>query len=474
MFLNYYYFLLRREIFLKIEEKVLSIAESPSPHSFNVGTLVYSRAGLITLFGWLLWGDFVFTIMNWVIPSLLPVLLKNHGATNKQIAFLSSGLFMLVNATLNPIISYRSDRYRSRWGRRRPFILWTTPFVVLFMAAVPFGPEILHFISRSSIISGLLEYSPILPLILMIGLLVTCFQIFNVFVASVYYYLIPDVVPQPLLGRFFGLFRLFASLGAVVFNYYIYGLADRHMHEIFVAIAVFYGVMITLMCVRVKEGEYPPPPENHGHWWAGVKTYACECFGSGYFWWVFLAYACVNWCNLANPFMVFFFCNELGFTLDSFGKLMAAGQIASAVLIYPMGILLDRWGSHITFICGQLIVVVACVLAFFGIRNIGTAWVLTILFWSCISLPSLAAAKWTVDVYPRDRYGQFGSAGAMFSSLGAVLLSLLCGLILDWLKIYRIFFLWVCAFNLLGAVVAFIVYKRQSTNSSIDSAQRNR
>ncbi len=29
---------------------------------FRVGTLVYSRAGLITLFAWLLWGDFVYTL----------------------------------------------------------------------------------------------------------------------------------------------------------------------------------------------------------------------------------------------------------------------------------------------------------------------------------------------------------------------------------------------------------------------------
>jgi len=39
--------------------------------------------------------------------------------------------------------------------------------------------------------------------------MVVGWQLFNIFVGAVYYYLIVDVVPEPLLGRFYGLFRLF-------------------------------------------------------------------------------------------------------------------------------------------------------------------------------------------------------------------------------------------------------------------------
>ncbi len=57
------------------------------------------------------------------MPALLPILLKEHGATNKEIVIIVSTIFMVMNAALNPVISYQSDRFRSRWGRRRPFIL---------------------------------------------------------------------------------------------------------------------------------------------------------------------------------------------------------------------------------------------------------------------------------------------------------------------------------------------------------------
>jgi len=83
---------------------------------FRVGTLVYSRAGLVTLFAWLLWGDFVYTLMENVMPSLLPMVLRDNGASNQAIAFIVSSIYMVVNAVANPIISYKSDRFRSRWG----------------------------------------------------------------------------------------------------------------------------------------------------------------------------------------------------------------------------------------------------------------------------------------------------------------------------------------------------------------------
>lgn len=39
---------------------------------FSVGTLVYSKAGLAALFMWLLWGDFCFTMIETVMPSIVP------------------------------------------------------------------------------------------------------------------------------------------------------------------------------------------------------------------------------------------------------------------------------------------------------------------------------------------------------------------------------------------------------------------
>ena len=56
-------------------------------------------------------------------------------------------------------------------------------------------------------------------MILIFGLLAVGFQFFDHFVSSVYYYLIPDVVPTQFIGRFIGLFRIVGAGAGIVFHY---------------------------------------------------------------------------------------------------------------------------------------------------------------------------------------------------------------------------------------------------------------
>ncbi len=428
---------------------------------YTAGSLVYTKAGLVALFGWLLWGDFILTLMERVMPSLLPVLLKTHGASNGEVAFIVSTLALVANSVLNPVISYQSDRFRSRWGRRRPFIFLTTPFVVLFLAAIPFAPELTAFALKSAFLQLLLSLGWWAPAIVMFGLLVAAFQVFNMFISSVYYYLIPDVVPRELLGRFFGLFRIFGTLAGILFNYFVFGLAETHMKEIFVLTALAYGVSIMLMCLKVREGEYPPPiVEDQGRWSSGIRNYARECFGHSYYWWAFLAYSALGWGTASNALVIFFYRDELGFSLDFFGKVMAAAGLAFALLCYPFGILIDRWGCHKTLMLASGATAFFSLGTFFFATDVisGIGW--TVFREISIALGSMALAKWTVEVYPIDRYGQFGSAGAMFSSVGGVVTLSVFAWLLDWVKHYRYILLWQVLFSLLSLFAAAIVFKK--------------
>lgn len=437
------------------------MTRSSAPRTWSVGTLLYTRGGLVALFGWLLWGDFIFTLMESVMPSLLPLILKEHGASNQAIAIIVSTIYMVTNAVMNPIISYRSDRFRSRWGRRRPFIVVTTPFVVLFLAAIPFGAEILKLIGGVGWVAKLLALSPVAPILLVFGFLVASFQIFNMFISSVYYYLIPDVVPQEFLGRFFGLFRVFGTAAGAVFNYFIFGRAETWMHEIFVSVALIYGFCILLMCWRVKEGKYPPPiQEAHGHWWSGIQNYGQECFGRSYYWWVFLAYSCLGWSGCCNVFGVFFARDEMGLSLDLFGKVNAYTSVILILLTYPFGVVLDRWGSHKTMIANLLVFLTSGLLMFFFATGKVSFIVWSVIRSIPLALAGLALMKWTVEVYPRDRYGQFGSAGALFSSIGGMVLGPLAGGFIDWAGVYRYLLVWQAAFAFLGTVAAVVVYRR--------------
>src|SRR5438067_435537 len=100
---------------------------------FQAGTLRYTMAGMVILFSWLLLGDFAFSLMELVIPKILPLTLREVGASNATIGLIVGTIASLMNLVLNPIISFSSDRHRGRWGRRKPYLIWSAPFISIFL-----------------------------------------------------------------------------------------------------------------------------------------------------------------------------------------------------------------------------------------------------------------------------------------------------------------------------------------------------
>ena len=87
-------------------------------------------------FFWLLWGDFCFTLMETAGPSLMPLLLREYGASNREIAIMVTSITSVLNCVITPIVNVKSDRHRGSRGRRIPFLLWPTPFIALFLGAM--------------------------------------------------------------------------------------------------------------------------------------------------------------------------------------------------------------------------------------------------------------------------------------------------------------------------------------------------
>lgn len=431
--------------------------DSAAPAStWTVGTLVYNRAGLFSLFGWLLWGDFVLTLLEQVMPSVMPLIFKDIGASNRQIGFILTSMGSIISATLGPVIATGSDRYRSRWGRRRPFLFFFSPFVVISLCAVPFAREILGFLSSITWFDWLLKHGPAAPMILVLGGIGVAYTIFNSFIMNAYYCLMPDVVPREVIGRFYALFRVLGTLSMTVFNYFFLGKALTHIHEIFIGIGVFYCLSIWVVCFKVKEGEYPPLPEKgkKGELGIVVRKYVRECFGNAHFRWAFLAYAALYWSYIGNGFLVFFFRDSLGFSLDTYGKLTAYSQIISMILFYPFGILVDRWGSHKALVSAMVGCIVLNILSFLLIHSPEMGKVFLILRQIPYILAALTILKWLVDTYPRNDFGQFNSAGVLVNCFGGIFLGILCGIFLDWVKDYRYLFFWYILFHVITLVAA--------------------
>jgi len=272
-----------------------SIAAPPpagkAPKTWRRGTLVYTAGGLMVLFFWLLWGDFAWNIKDRAIYPVAQMLLKQYGARDMLVGLLLGSIPMGLAMIMGPVISVHSDRHRGRWGRRIPYLLIPTPFAAVSMMMIAFSPPLgqhLHaFLGANSPGANAC-------VLIVFSLFWSLFEVATTVANTILGGLINDVVPEEIIGRFFGLFRAVSLFAGIVFNFWLLGKAEMHYVAIFVVIAAFYGLGFSMMCFRVKEGEYPPveslPVTKHGgKIGSGFKAYIRECYANPYYRWIFVA-----------------------------------------------------------------------------------------------------------------------------------------------------------------------------------------
>ncbi|HSI07008.1 MAG TPA: MFS transporter [Rariglobus sp.] len=453
-----------------------AVASSEQPDRFKVGTLSYTKAGMITVFLFLLWGDFCFTLMETVVPTLMPLKFNSIGAPNWVLGLVMSTIPNIMTAGINPLISIRSDRFRSKWGRRIPFLAGATPFLVLFLILLGCADGIGAWV-HGSILGG--RFSETTVLIFVIGVFMVCFQFFNLFITSVYYYLFNDVVPQAYLARFMALFRVVGSLAGVGYNFFVLKFAKTHMEEIFIGAALLYFVAFVMMCWKVKEGNYPPPPAFEGTnpgFRAALRSYAVECFSHRFYWLFFLANSCVAMTWASGSYMLIYQTQYLGLSLDFVGKVGGVCGIISMVLLYPAGILSDRirpirvllMATALQALIGPLIITFAMMRPSFTLDTV----MLVSVCLSAITLPIntlyyAAELPTLMTLFPKSRYGQFCSANALVRSIALIIGGVACGAFLDFTKTlnpdpnycYRFLPVWNFAFQAASAILLFFLYR---------------
>jgi MFS family permease len=412
-----------------------------------------------------MWGYFVYGLME-SVPGLLPLLLKKYQATNTQIAFIATSLNVIGNLIFNPIVSFNSDRFRSRMGRRRPFIIYSTPLVVLFLALIPFGPDFAARLQGVEAVQRVLAAFPMAPGILLIAVFVAGFQIFDTFVASTYYYLVRDTVPEGWIGRFYGMFRLVGALPPLVFNLFVFPHAETSMKAIFVGIACFYGLGITLMCWRVKEGEFPPPEPLPGternalmRAWSAVRSYLDGCFSHPAYWMCFLAHAVAMFANAGGAFAVLFRRDELGINLAIQGRIAAACSVLGLSIALPCGYIADRFNCYRLVQLGLLLKGTVAVLGWFFIQDATTLFAFSMIGTIPEMVFFVALTKVLIDLFPREQYGQFGSANSAVCSLGGIVIALLFAKYADWAGNYRSYLMWMGAFAFAACILFTVVEK---------------
>jgi MFS family permease len=447
--------------------------ESSPGITYRAGTLEYTKKGLVLLFFWLLWGDFCYNLTMSVL-NLLPLKIKHLGASNLVLGLLASTIPSIMNLIVTPVVSFRSDRYRSRWGRRIPFLLVSLP-MAFFLILIGLSDGIGGCLHK--LINGWLGMSPNTVILLFLGIMVVFFQFFHMIFGSVYYYLFNDVVPEKYLARFMALFQIAGSAAILTYNTFLLRYAETYMNEIFWGIGILCFIALTLMCWKVKEGDYPPPQENiqkKRGVLAACHTYFKECFTHKFYWYFFIANTSYMVSFCIGAFSMLFYLS-LGISLKQYGYIMGGTYAISILLLYPAGILSDRYHSVQVMMWAMLLSIPlsAPQLVFLFYDFSPHTTLLIVIGLSVLSLPPVIIIKAAqfpmyMKLLPKDRFGQFASADAMIRSFSTLLGGILVGLLMDFLKdlhhggdfYYRYIWVWMLFFQGIAAFFTVLVYKQ--------------
>lgn len=447
-----------------------------SNNSYRAGTLVYTKISLFLLFAWLLWGDFCIVLTQMVFVNVLPLKLKILNPSNALIGILATTIPYAMSFFVNPIISFKSDRYRSRWGRRIPFIMFATPCIAIVLVLLGFSDEVsgklYYFIS-----SFMPKVSPFYVCLGVIASLLVCFHFFNSFIMSVYYYLFNDIVPQAYLSRFLALYRVVGTLTGASFSFFILQYAQTHMRTIFIVVGVLYFVAFTMVCFKVREGQYPPPAENTGHrigLWASMRTYFKECFSHRFYWYFFLGNSCW-WCASCIGVYEIFLNLSLGLNLNQIGKIQGISHFIAAALLYPAGMLADKIHPIRVMLLAKsfllLVVPFGLVYLFYDFKPGTVFWISIVI--TAINLPfgvmySASSLPMFMRLLPKERYGQFSSADAMLRATCVMVGGIAAGVFIDLMKhihhgsdfCYRYIPLWTLLFEACSLIFLLLLYRK--------------
>jgi Na+/melibiose symporter-like transporter len=388
-------------------------------------------------------GGLTYSLVYQIDPRVLPIVLRDHGATNEQIAIIIGSLTLLINSIVEPIVGYRSDRARGRWGRRIPFIFWVTPVVSLLIVAVPFAPGFAERALRVGWMARAAAALPWPPVILAFAAFILLYKIFYNVVAAIYLCLIADVVPQSRLGRFHAQFRILGALATFAGNYWLVGLAATHPRAVFAGLALLNLVGFWAVCAWVREHDYPPltdPPDQGGgggvsRFLRAAGSFLRVAYRHPVYRWTYLTRVMIFGVNAATAFVIFFGREDLGLTYDRSGKLLAYSSLGWILLAYPVGRLLDRWGSVRALGRALALGTAAYAASFFlivGARSFLVASLVTnTIFWFIWSAEIMLAQQ----IFHRDRMAQLTAANSIAKSVVIAFgLSPLTGWLLDHLR----------------------------------------
>jgi len=300
-----------------------------------------------------------------------------------------------ITATLTTLLmGTLSDRTRSRWGRRRPFIL--VGYVLWGLSTVLF-PTVAYIQTTSVAVI----------MVVVADSLMTFFgstandAAFNAWTA--------DIATSRTRGRVEGVLNMSVFLAQIVALVAAGVLIDSLGYFIF-----FYALGGIVMLVGLVAGsllrDAPAPLEapRRAFWAEFGELFSVDTLRDNRDLFILLLYIMVASIGMqvSFPYLIVYLENYVGVSKSQFSIIGGAVMVGSAVLAVPFGVLADRWNRYVMLAVSTVVSSLGGILL--SLVNTLPLLALTGLVWQAFGVAgSIASVAWLKDLLPEQNRGKF-------------------------------------------------------------------
>jgi maltose/moltooligosaccharide transporter len=413
--------------------------------------------------------SFMWLVYNSYVPIFLqagnPAFEGARGATTFGFglsAALAGFIMTLDNIAaffIQPVVGVLSDKTRTRFGRRMPYILAATPIAVVAFALIPIAvnqiPAALS--GHTAELGGQLAF-----FMVAIGVFLLAMATFRTPVIA----LMPDITPSPLRSKANGVINLMGGVGALLATFGGAALYGLNKVAPFWFGSILMVVAAGIVFVAIKESqEYVAGSDEEERWWHTLKelgSIPSEERKSL----VLLLLAIFSWFvgyNAIETFFTSYGTFRLGVAESTASLLLGFFSLTFILFSIPGGMLAERWGRRRTIITGLAALSVLLILAALlpSVYAIGVILFLGGIAWALVNINSLPMI---VDIAPDDRLlGTYTGLYYISGTLAAIAGPILNGWIIDATnKNYNMIFVVAPAFMLVAIACMWFVTRGEA------------
>jgi predicted MFS family arabinose efflux permease len=265
------------------------------------------------------------------------------------------------------------------------------------------------------------------------------------------------------MGTFTCLFRVFSTLGVMIFNYWLLKYCDDHPAAICIGASSLYVISFLALCARVKEGHYPPPPPAAegppaARMTEYIRRFFRECFSHAFYWKYYLCILCFNVGFVPFRDYLIFYGKDIKLDLGTYGKIMAAQNLVQMGIYLCLGPIVDRLHPIRAGMIGYVLLAASAICGWRAIHSTSSFSIWIIIIFAAVAIYQGATTSLGPRLLPASRYGQFSAASALVFHFGQMMLTPVLGVVTDRCGNGAIF-PWLSGFSAAGLLLLYLVYR---------------